>query len=163
MDYVIHENTLLPLYEVVIKNHRGQPLYRLAGPVLHLRDDLRFTDAQGEELAQIKQPLLSDQRMYEIFRNGARWAQVSMVGVGNLLEGFDVMVEGADPLRARGDMLSHSYAISSPAGTAAQVHHGRSGSYAVKTEPGQDDVLLLASVVAMSAMTTTWSRSAATP
>ena len=159
MQYVIREQSSLLTRELSIDDHQGQTVYRVHGPLVRLRDELRLDDAQGVEQAWIKDPVLSSSTTYEIYRGGAHVADVRMIAVGNLLEGYDVELRGGgQSLKARGDMFGRDYTITQQGRRAAQVKRRDSHSIEVDTEGAQDEVLLLAGVVAMGAMTDTWAR-----
>ena len=66
---------------------------------------------------------------------------------------------GGEPLRARGDMFERDFTITSRGQSAARVKR-HDGNLQVETEPGQDDVLVLAGVIAISGMTDLRARAA---
>jgi uncharacterized protein YxjI len=159
MQYVIREQSSLLTRELSIDDHQGQTVYRVHGPLVRLRDELRLDDAKGVEQAWIKDPVLSNSTTYEIYRGGAHVADVKMIAVGNLLEGYDVELRsGGQALKARGDMFGRDYTITRQGQRAAQVKRRDGHSIEVDTEGAQDEVLLLAGVIAMGAMTDTWAR-----
>ena len=162
MQYVIREQSSLLSREMVIEDHRGHTQFKVHGPLVRLRDELRLDDAKGVEQAWIEDPVLGDSSAYEIYRGGAHVADVRMVGVGNLLEGYDINVSGGQSLQARGDMFGREYTISHQGQRAAKVKRRDSKAIEVETEGAQDEVLLLAGVVAMSAMTDIWARTGRT-
>jgi uncharacterized protein YxjI len=158
MQYVIRE-TINPLNrEMMIEDRHGKSLFRVHGPVVRLRDELRFDDAAGVEQAWIKEPVLGDRKTFEIYRGEARAAVIRMVAVGNLLEGFDVDISGATAVHARGDMYGREFTLSGPGGVVARVHRHDGNAIECETAFGQDDVMLLAGIVAMGAMTDIWAR-----
>jgi uncharacterized protein YxjI len=158
MDYLIREHGTLFHRELAIENRHGERLYRVYGPVVRARDELRVDDFNGVEQAWIKEPVLSDRRTYEIYRNGAHTANITMVGVGNLLEGFDIKVLDGPTFKARGDMLGRDFTILGQTSLAARVKRHDGKTVQVETTAGQDEVLLLSGVVAISAMTDAWAR-----
>jgi uncharacterized protein YxjI len=161
MHYTIREQTSLRSRELVIEDRTGHQVFHVHGPIVRVRDELHLDDAQGVEQAWIKDPVLGDSSTFEIYRVGSHFADVKTVAVGNLLEGYDIAPRsGGEPLRARGDMFQRDFTITARGLPAAQVrHHGHSG-LDVDTEPGQDDVLLLAGVVSIWAMTELRARAA---
>ena len=159
MQYLIREQNSLLSRELSIEDHQGHALFRVHGPLVRLRDELRLDDPQGVEQAWIKDPVLGASKAYEIYRGGAHVADVRMIGVGNLLEGYDVeMRGGGQSLHARGDMFGRDYTITRQGQRAAKVKRHDGNTIEVETEGAQDEVLLLASVVAMGAMTDIWAR-----
>ncbi len=155
MQCLIRERDSLLSRDMVIEDHGGHQLFRVHGPMVRVRDELRLVDAGGDERAWIKDPVLGDSSTFEIYRDSAHFADVKTVATGNLLEGFDIVLRGdaaAEPLRARGDVFERDFAITRRGQPAARVRkHGTSGLQ-VDTEAGQDDVLLLAAVLAICAM-----------
>jgi uncharacterized protein YxjI len=156
MQYLIREHGALFTRDMVIEDHGGHELFRVHGPVVRVRDELRLVDAGGAEQAWIKDPVLGDSSTFEIYRAGAHFADVKTVATGNLLEGYDIVLRAEtsrDPLRARGDIFERDFTITDRGQPAARVRkHGTSG-LELTTEAGQDDVLLLSAVLAISAMT----------
>jgi uncharacterized protein YxjI len=153
MQYVIRDHTSPLSRELVIEDRHHQKLFRAHGPVVRVRDELHLEDAHGAEQAYIKDPVLSDGSTFEIYRGGAHVADVKTVAAGDALQGYDVMLRsGGEPLRARGDMFERHFTITEHGQPAAQVKR-HDGNVEVETEAGHDDVLVLAGVIAMSAMT----------
>jgi uncharacterized protein YxjI len=164
MQYFIREHSSLRGREMVIEDHGGHAQFRVHGPMVRVRDELRLLDAAGAEKAWIKDPVLGDSSTFEIYRDSAHFANVKAIATGNLLEGFDIVLLAdtrREPLRARGDLFERDFAITDRGRPAARVQkHGNAGLQ-VDTEAGQDDVLLLAAVLAMGAMADLRARSAA--
>ena len=157
MDYVIRLNGMSFDRVTVIEDDHGVVQFRAHGPTVRIRDELRFDDAQGAEQFLIKEPVLGNRKKFELWRGGAHYTDVTAIGTGNLLEGFDVGGrQQSAPLHARGDMLGREFTIVGPEGLAAQVRRKGQQSMEVHTASGQNDALLLASVIAISAMTDAW-------
>jgi len=161
MQYTIREHTSLRARELVIEDRSGHPVYRVHGPIVRVRDELHLDDAQGVEQAWIKDPVLGDSSTFEIYRDGGHFADVKTIAVGNLLEGYDIVPRsGGEALRARGDLFQRDFTITARGLPAAHVRrHGHAG-LEVDTEADQDDVLLLASVISIWAMTELRARAA---
>jgi uncharacterized protein YxjI len=161
MQYIIRDQSSLLSRDMVIEDRSGHQLFRAHGPLVRVRDELRLDDAGGREQAWIKDPVLGDSSTFEIYRDGARFADVKAIAVGNLLEGYDIVVHsGGEPLRARGDMFQRDFTITERGRSAARVRRQGSNAVEVETESGQDEVLLLAGVVAICAMTDLRARAA---
>jgi uncharacterized protein YxjI len=161
MQYTIREHTSVRSRELAIEDRHGHSLFRVHGPIVRVRDELHLEDPQGVEKAWIKDPVLGDSSTFEIYRDGNHVADVKAIAVGNLLEGYDIVPRsGGEALRARGDMFQRDFTITERGQPAAHVrHHGHTG-LEVDTEAGQDDVLLLAGVVSIWAMTELRARAA---
>ena len=162
MRYVIRDQSSLRSREMSIEDHHGQRLFRVHGPMVRVRDELRLDDAQGVEQAWIKDPVLGDSSTFEIYRDGAHFADVKTVAAGNVLEGYDIVIRsGGEPLRARGDMFERDFSVTERGQKAARVKRHPNNAVELETESGQDEVLLLAGVVAIGAMTDLRARAAA--
>ena len=162
MQYVIRDHSSPLSRELVVEDRHHQKLFRAHGPVVRVRDELHLEDAQGVEQAYIKDPVLGDSSTFEIYRGGAHVADVKAVAVGNTLQGYDIVLRsGGEPLRARGDMFERDFTITKHGQSAARVKR-HDGNLEVETEPGHDDVLVLAGVIAISGMTDLRARAART-
>jgi uncharacterized protein YxjI len=162
MQYTIREHTSLRARELVIEDRSGHQVFRVHGPIVRVRDELHLDDAQGVEKAWIKDPVLGDSSTFEIYRDGGHFADVKTIAVGNLLEGYDIVPRSSSepPLHARGDMFQRDFTITARGLPAAHVRrHGHAGLQ-VDIEADQDDVLLLAGVVSIWAMTELRARAA---
>lgn len=162
MHYLIREKTSPLSREHVIEDGQGKLLFHAHGPVVRARDELHLDDASGAQQFLIKEPLLSKRKTFELYRTGGtHCADVTAVGTGNLLEGFDVRGSAGPPLHARGDMLSREFTIAGPQGIVAQVRRKDAHVVTCEIAAGQDDALLLASILAIGAMTDAWAKSGA--
>jgi uncharacterized protein YxjI len=160
MQYLIKDKTSPLTRELVVEDRSGHCVLRAHGPVVRLRDELQVDDAEGVEKVRIKEPVLGDRRTFELYQGKTHFANVSMVAVGNLLDGYDINVIGGQALHARGDMLGREFTMSGPKGIVARVRKHDSHSIECETAHGQDDTLLLAGILAMAAMTDAWARAA---
>ncbi len=155
MQYLIREHGSLLSRDMVIEDHGGHQLFRVHGPMVRVRDELRLVDAAGTERAYIKDPVLSSSSTFEIYRDGNHFADVKTVATGILLQGYDIALRSStagEPLHARGDMFERDYAITDRGQPAARVRKHAGGGIDMETQAGQDDVLLLSAVLAMAAM-----------
>jgi uncharacterized protein YxjI len=157
MQYTIRERSSPMSREFQIENQAREVAYRVHGPVIRLRNELRLDDVQGVEQAWIKDLLISDGSKYEIWRSGARDADITRIVDGDLLAGFDIQVASGESLAARGDIAGGNFTIMSQGQLAALVQRRRADELEVRVEH-RDEVLLLAAVVAISAMIDSWTR-----
>jgi len=153
MRYVIRDKGWPFAREMAIAYRDGEQKYRVHGRFVRARDELRVDDMAGVEQIYIKEPVLSTGTTYELYRSGDLIAHINLVEANSLLEGFDVVVSGGERFQARGGMFGKEFSIAGPNGRAAHVHWHDKHGIEVETAAGQDDVMLLASVIAMSAMT----------
>jgi len=159
MQFTIREGGSLLSREIVIEDQTRQVAYRAPLPVVHLREELRLDDAKGVEQAWIKDMVLGDGSKYEIWRGGARYADINRLVDGDLLAGFDISVITGETLLVRGDIQGRNFTIMSHGELAARVQPHKD-ALDVRVEH-QDEVLLLASVVAIRAMIDNWTRARA--
>jgi uncharacterized protein YxjI len=157
--YLIREKASALSREHVVENDDGKMVFRAHGPVVRVRDEIHVDDAAGAQQFLIKEPLLGGRRSFAIYRTGgARCADVTAIATGNLLDGFDVQgIEGA-PLHARGDVLGRAFTIAGSHGVVADIRRKDAHVLVCDIAPGQDDPLLLASVLAIGAMTDAWAQ-----
>jgi uncharacterized protein YxjI len=133
-----------------IKDEAGNNVFFVDGKVFTLGDKLSFQDTQNNELAFIKQRLLAWGPTYEIHRNEKVAAVVKKHLFTFLRYRFSVDVPGPDDLEVEGDFLAHEYTFTRSGRPVAQVSKrwiALGDSYGVNIEPGEDDVLILASTV----------------
>src|SRR5580765_8011222 len=105
MRYVIRDHSSPLAREMLIEDQHGDRVFRVHGPIVRLRDELRIDDVHGVEQAYIKEPLPSNRRTYEIYRDGKQRARISAVATDYVLDGFDVAVANGESLQARGGMF----------------------------------------------------------
>ncbi len=152
MRYEVEENTLSLGRDLRVQGAHGEVLYRAHGPALKAREELRFDDGHGAEQAFIKEPFLSDGKTFEVHRGGQRVATLREVTSSSGL-GTDIALDAGGRMEARGKLAESDYVIRVPglADVAAVTRRGSDG-YNVDTVPNQDDVLLVASTIAIRIM-----------
>lgn len=133
-----------------IKNEEEEEVFFVDGRAFSFGDKLSFQDLRGNELAFIRQKLLSWGPTYEITRGGELLAVVKKELFTFFKCRFTVDVPGPDDLEAQGDFLDMEYTFQRGDRTVAEVSKrwfAFSDSYGVEVAPGEDDVLVLASTV----------------
>jgi uncharacterized protein YxjI len=137
--------------DFVIKDDKGRERYKVDGAVFALRDSLTFLTPDGKPVAAVTQKLLSWGPTYEIERGGRVVAVVKKSLFTLLSCRFSVDVPGPDDLEATGDFLEHEYRIvhtdERPAAVVTKRFFDFTDTYGVEVEPGEDDVLILATTV----------------
>ena len=89
---------------------------------------------------------------YAITLGGKDVAEVRRHLLAPFGERFTVDVHGAEGMEIKGDLLSHEFTIDRDAHTVAAISKRwltASASYAVDIAPGEDDLLILASILAL--------------
>lgn len=150
MRYVMKQKFFAWGEDFTIKNTDGQDVFFVDGKAFSIGDKLSFRDMQGNELAFIRQKLLSWGPTYEIYRNDQLQAVVKKKLITLFRCRFIVDVEGPNDLEAQGSFMDHDYEFSRHGDRVAEVSKrwfSWTDTYGVDIAPGEDDVLILASAV----------------
>ena len=151
--YVMREKMLSLGDDYWVEDDQGARVFRVDGKAMRIRDTFVLEDTTGREVAKIKERKLSIRDKMAIERDGTTIATVrSAVGWGDR---FKIEVEGGPELKAHGHVVKHDYKIERDGDRVASVSKKWfriRDSYGVEIEPGQDDALILAAVVAMEHM-----------
>jgi uncharacterized protein YxjI len=138
-----------------ISDAEERQCFYVDGKAFSLGDQLSFRDLRGNELAFIRQKLLSWGPTYEIYRNGQLVAEIKKELFTLFRCRFTVDVPGPDDLEASGDFMEHEYAFmrgGQTVATASKRWFSWSDTYGVDIAEGEDDVLILASTAAIDMM-----------
>jgi uncharacterized protein YxjI len=133
-----------------IKNAAGQDVFFVDGRAFSLGNKLSFQDLNGNELAFIRQKLLSLGPAYEITRGGQLLAVVKKHLFTLFRCKFTVDVPGPDDLEAKGSFLEMEYSFERGGRRVAEVSKrwfSWRDTYGVDIAEGEDDVLILAATV----------------
>jgi uncharacterized protein YxjI len=152
MRYVIREKIFHLGEDSVIMNESGQPILEVDGKVLSLHNRLIVRDMAGNELLQVQRRLLALRPTYEITRGGQELAEVRKKLISPFVDRFTVDIPGPDDLHISGSLFEHEYTFTLGGMVVATVSKrwlSLSETYGVDIAPGQDDVLILACVLAL--------------
>ena len=133
-----------------IKNEAGEDVFFVDGRAFSIGNKLSFQDLQGNELAFIRQKLLSWGPTYEITRGDQPLAVVKKHLFTLFRCKFTVDVPGSDDLEAQGSFLDMEYSFECVGRRAAEVSKRWftwTDSYGVDIAEGEDQVLILAATV----------------
>ena len=133
-----------------IKNEAGDDVFFVDGRAFSIGNKLSFQDLNGNELAFIRQKLLSWGPTYEITRGDELLAVVKKHLFTLFRCKFTVDVPGPDDLEAQGSFLDMEYTFERGGRTVAEVSKkwfSWTDSYGVDIADGENDVLILASTV----------------
>jgi uncharacterized protein YxjI len=133
-----------------IKNEREQDVFSVEGAPFSFGHQLTFRDMAGNELAFIRQKLLSWGPTYEIYRDGQLFAVVRKELFSFFKHVFTVDVPGPDDLIAEGDFWALEFAFSRGERTVATVSRqwfSWTDTYGVDVVDDEDDVLILAGAI----------------
>ena len=150
MRYVMRERLLSWGDDFHIRDDSGREVFFVDGKAFSIGDKLSFQDTAGTELAFIKQKVFALARTYEIHRGGSLAAVVKKKLFGIVHHRFSVDVPGPDDLEATGNFLDHEYTFrrgDRVIATVSKKWFSLSDTYGIDIEPGEDDVLILASAV----------------
>jgi uncharacterized protein YxjI len=152
MRYVIREKFFHLGEDSQITDESGQPIYEVDGKVLTLHNTLVVRDMSGQEVATVKRHLVALTPSYSIERPGVGDAQVRKHFINLFGDHYTIDVPGPHDLEMDGNLFEHEYRIKRDGAVVATVSKhwiALTDTYGVETEPGQDDALILASVLAL--------------
>lgn len=136
-----------------IEDESGDRVYKVDGKAARLRDTFVLEDRSGNEVAKIKERALHVRDTMTIDLGG-RTATVKKALVG-LRARFHIELEGAEDLKAHGNIVDHEYEIEQGGDKVAEVSRKWfrvRDTYGVEIEPGADVALILSIVVAIDDM-----------
>lgn len=152
MRYLIRERFFHLGEDSTIMNEAGQPILEVDGKVLSLRNRLIIRDMVGNEVASVQRRLIALRPTYEISRAGQELATVRKHLISPFVDRFTIDVPGPDDLHITGSLFEHEYTITRAGQVVATVSKRwftLTNTYGVDIAPYQDDVLILASVLAL--------------
>ena len=151
MRYHLRERAWSLTEAFVVRDDAGNAVFEIRGKFFHIGDDLVMFDRYtGQEVARIKQRILSLLPRYDIYRNGQHWAgvheQLRLFGERFKVEGENGMIFHVD-----GDIWRWNFRVTDNNGNVL----GRVGrqfsifrdSYAVDVAPGVDAPFIIALAV----------------
>jgi len=140
-----------------IENENGQRVFRVDGKVLRISKTYAFLDMEGNTLCRIKERLLTIKDTMEIEdTEGQEMAVIRKALISPLRDRWNVKVRNGPDLDIQGNILDHEYTISQGRQRIAEVSKKwfrLTDTYGVEIADNQNDILILAIVVAMDAMT----------
>ncbi len=139
-----------------IENEGGQRAFKVNGKVLRVRDTLALESPNGQELYSIQKKMLHVRDTMEIEGGGRKVATVKKALVTPLRDRFSIDVEDGEDMEAKGNIVDHEYKIERDGNEIAEVSRRWfrvRDTYGVEITPGQDDALILATVVCIDQMT----------
>ena len=150
MRYIMKQKLFCWGDDFTIQNEAGHPVFFVDGKAFSFGDKLSFQDMQKNELAFIRQKLLSWGPTYEITRGGVVAATVKKHLFTLFRCRFTVDVPGPDDMQAEGSFLDMEYKFRRADRVVAEVSKrwfAWKDTYGVDINAGEDDVLILASTV----------------
>jgi uncharacterized protein YxjI len=150
--YVIREKMFRLGEDSDITNESGQPVLQVDGKIMSLHRRLILRDPAGREVAQVHRKLMAFRPTYEITIGGKNVAEVRQHLFTPFRERLTIDVPGAGDMEISGDLFSHEFTIQRDGQTAATISKrwlSLTASYAVDVAPGENDLLILATVLAL--------------
>jgi uncharacterized protein YxjI len=152
MRYLIRERFFRLGEDSEITDASGRTVLQVDGKVLSLRDLLVLRDPAGNEVARVHRKLVALRPTYEISAGGREVAEVRKHFFTPFGDRFTIDIPGPDDLELAGDLLDHEFTIRQGGQTVATVSKrwfSLRDTYGVDIAPGEDDLLILASVLAL--------------
>ncbi len=150
--YVIRERLFRLGEDSDITDDAGQPVLHVDGKVLSLHNRLILRDPAGREVGQVRRKLAALRPVYQITLAGKDVAEVRKHLFTAFGERLTIDVHGAGDMEIDGDVLSHEFTIRRDGQAVATISKRWitvTSTYAVDVAPSEDDVLILASVLAL--------------
>jgi uncharacterized protein YxjI len=150
--YVIREKMFRLAEDFDITNECGQPVLHVEGKIMSLHSRLVLRDPAGSEVAQVHRKLAAFRPTYEITIDGENVAEVRQHLFTPFHERLTIDLPGAGDMEVSGDLLSHEFTIQRDGQTVVTVSKrwlSLTASYAVDIAPCEDDLLILATVLAL--------------
>jgi uncharacterized protein YxjI len=150
--YVIRERLFRLGEDSDITDESGQRVLRVDGKVLSLHHRLILRDPAGREVGQVHRKLAALRPAYQITLGGTDVAEVRRHLLAPFGARFTIDVHGAGAMAISGDLLRHEFTIDRDGQTAAAISKRWltvTASYAVEVAPGENDLLILAGVLAL--------------
>jgi uncharacterized protein YxjI len=150
--YVIREKFFSIGDDFDVLDEDGNKVFHVDGKVLSARDKVVIEDLSGAEVASVHRHLVALRPTYEIRIGGEKAAEVRKNLFTPFREKFTIDVPGPEDLTMKGDLLDHEYRIERDGRDVATVSKRWltiRDTYAVKVEPGEDPLLIIAGALAL--------------
>jgi len=150
--YVIREKMFRLTEDSDITDESGEPVLQVDGKIMSLHQRLILRDPAGREVAQVHRKLVALRPTYEITIDGKNVAEVRQHLFTLFRQRLTIDLPGAGDMEISGDLFSHEFTIQRDGQTAATISKrwlSLTASYAVDIAPGENDLLILATVLAL--------------
>lgn len=152
MRYVIRERFFRLGEDSDITDDAGRPVFHVDGKVFSLHSTLVVRDMAGNEVAVVRKRLISLTPTYEVTRPGQGDTTIRKQLFHLFGDRFMIDIPGPDDLEATGNIFDHDYSITRDGREVAHISKAwisLTDTYGVDIAPGEDDVLILASALAL--------------
>ena len=155
--YQMRENLVSIGDDFWIEDNHGRRAFKVDGKALRIRKTLAFEDPSGRELCHIQERMARVKDSMEIEGpGGQRIAMVKKALINPLRDRFQVQIGDGPDMDVQGNILDHEYRFERNGHTVAEVSKKwfrLRDTYGVEVGPGEDDVVVLATTVALDMMT----------
>jgi len=152
MRYVIREKFFRLTEDSVVHDEYGAPIYQVKGKIFSLHHTLVLMDLAGKELATVNKQIISMTPKFHITRHGEEVATVRKKLISPFVDRFTVDIPGPDDLHVTGSIFEHNFTIERNGSLVATISKrwvALTDTYGVDTAEGEDDILILAVVLAI--------------
>jgi uncharacterized protein YxjI len=135
-----------------ITDDQGRPVLQVDAKASSLRNQLVLRDPDGKEVAQVLRKLDAHRPTYEGSVDGQEATEIRKHLVTPFGDRFTIDLPGPDELEVRGNLFDHEFTIRRGDQTVATIFKRwftTGDTHELDVAPGQDDVLMLASVLAL--------------
>ncbi len=149
MRYQLNEKLLAITNSFKIKDEAGNLAYQVVGKFFAIGHNLSFESADGTQLAQIKQRLITIFPKYEVYLGDKHFATITKEFTF-FKDKFTLDVPGPNDYVIKGSFLDYEYQFHRGGKVVAEVSRkfwSITDSYGVDIVDGEDDVSILATVV----------------
>jgi uncharacterized protein YxjI len=150
--YVIREKFFGFGQDSDITDEHGRPVLRVDGKALSLRERLVLRDLDGREVAEVRRRMVSMRPAYEIEIGGEEAARIRKKLFTPFVDRYTVDIPGPDDLELVGDLFDHDYTVrrgDAVVATVSKAYFTMRDTYAVDIPPGENELLILAAVLAL--------------
>jgi uncharacterized protein YxjI len=154
MKYQVREKIFRLGEDNDILNEAGQPVLQVDGKVFSLHGLMVVNDLAGNEVGQVSRKLVSLLATYDITLTGGVSAEVHQRFSGPFHPKWTISVAGGADMEMIGNFARHDFILTENGQTVATVSKAwisLADSYGVDIADGQNDLLILCSVLALEA------------
>lgn len=139
-----------------IQTDGGQRIFKVDGKAIRVRNTLKFKDMRGKDLCQVQSRIVRVRDTIDVTGpDGESMAVIKKKMITPVRERFTIELADGVTLDVEGSIAGHEFEISGPSGRVAEVSRRWfrvRDSYGVEIAPGQNDVVILASVAGIDQM-----------
>lgn len=150
--YLIRERMFAIGQDFDITDGDGRPVLRVDGKALSVTDRLVLRDPDGRDVAEVRRKLVATRPTYEVSIGGEEAARIRKKLFTPFVDRYTVDIPGPDDLEMVGDLFDHEYTVRRDGDVVATVSKSYftvRDTYAVEIAAGENDLLILASVLAL--------------